>query len=476
MSEKKQISKSIFRAMKLFGGVQVVSNLCSIVLNKLVAMWIGPVGIGLFSIFNSSADMLKSITSLGLRTSAVRDMAMAVESRDEYRIGRVIAVIRRWAWIISLLGAAVTIALSPLLSRWSFGDSRHTWHFILLSLVLFFNGFTNSELSILQGCERLKQLARASLYGAVGGLACSIPLFYFLREDSILLSVIAYHAALLAAVVFLRNRDNKPTPVSLREAYNEGRGFLRLGIYMTIGEFMALLYSYALSAYLNRTAGTETVGFYQAANSLAWRYVALILSALSMEYFPRLARVNTSRMRMQAFVSKEVQMLMLMLLPAIAVFLLCREWIIRLLYTEEFLTILPLISWMLVGMVCKAFSWSLAYTIVAKGDGRIYILTETASAAIGLALNIGGFLLFGLTGIGYAVIAWYVVYSLLAYVIYAVRYGCRLSWSAALYPPAAVLLLSGLIVLLDNGMQAAAVTLTTAILLLCLWQFRHQIK
>lgn len=148
--------------MKLFGGVQVVSNLCSIVLNKLVAMWIGPVGIGLFSIFNSSADMLKSITSLGLRTSAVRDMAMAVESRDEYRIGRVIAVIRRWAWIISLLGAAVTIALSPLLSRWSFGDSRHTWHFILLSLVLFFNGFTNSELSILQGCERLKQLARAS--------------------------------------------------------------------------------------------------------------------------------------------------------------------------------------------------------------------------------------------------------------------------------------------------------------------------
>ena len=35
------ISSTILRAIKMFGGVQVVSNICSVVLNKLVAVWIG---------------------------------------------------------------------------------------------------------------------------------------------------------------------------------------------------------------------------------------------------------------------------------------------------------------------------------------------------------------------------------------------------------------------------------------------------
>ena len=94
----------------MFGGVQVVSNICSVVLNKLVAVWIGPAGMGLFSIFNSAIDMLRSGTSLGLRTSAVRDIAMAHGSGDTKALNRIVAVVRRWAWFISIFGAVTTIA------------------------------------------------------------------------------------------------------------------------------------------------------------------------------------------------------------------------------------------------------------------------------------------------------------------------------------------------------------------------------
>lgn len=45
---------------------------------------------------------------------------------------------------------------------------------------------------------------------------------------------------------------------------------------MTLSEFITMLFNYIFSAYLNRVAGTEIVGFYQAGYSLVGRYFGLI--------------------------------------------------------------------------------------------------------------------------------------------------------------------------------------------------------
>ena len=38
--------------MGQLGSVQVLGQLCSVVRNKLIAIWIGPVGVGLVILFN----------------------------------------------------------------------------------------------------------------------------------------------------------------------------------------------------------------------------------------------------------------------------------------------------------------------------------------------------------------------------------------------------------------------------------------
>ena len=53
---------------------------------------------------------------------------------------------------------------------------------------------TNGELAVLQGTGRLRRFARVSLWGTVGGLLISVPLFYWLRSDSIVPSIVAYAA------------------------------------------------------------------------------------------------------------------------------------------------------------------------------------------------------------------------------------------------------------------------------------------
>ena len=416
------ISRMAMKAMGLFGGVQVMGILCSIIRTKLVALWIGPVGIGLFGLFNNALEMIATGTNLGIRSSSVRDISQALEKRDPSLVTRMVTVVRKWSLWLGLAGALLTLAAAPLLSEWTFGDSTHIWGFVALSIAVLLQALTNGEYAVLQGTARLKRLASVTLWGTIVGLAVSVPLFYLLRERSIVPSIIAYALALAAFAWLFRNRDYPVAEVTHRETFDMGKGFVRLGIYMTLGNFATILASYAFNAWLNIHAGTEQVGFYQAGYTLINKYTGLILTALGMEYYPRLSRVADSKLRLRAFVSQEINVAITIMAPVVALFILLRELVVWILYTPEFNVILTFVSWGMIGTVLRTLSWCLAFTILAKGDGKTYLWTEVASAVINLVLNIVFYRWWGLTGLGIAFLVSYLLYTLIIAVVYFKTY------------------------------------------------------
>lgn len=453
------ISRMAMKAMGLFGGVQVMGILCSIIRTKLVALWIGPVGIGLFGLFNNALEMISTGTNLGIRSSSVRDISQALAS-DRGLVARMVTVVRRWSLWLGLAGALLTLSLAPLLSQITFGDSAHIWGFVALSIAVLLQALTNGEYAILQGTARLKRLASVTLWGTIVGLAISIPMFYLLRERSILPSIIAYAAALAAFAWLFRNRDYPSVKVNSRETFDMGKGFVRLGIYMTLGNFATILASYAFNAWLNVNAGTETVGYYQAGYTLINKYTGLILTALGMEYYPRLAKVAESRMRLRAFVSQEINVAIAVMAPVVALFILLREVVVWLLYTPEFNVILTFISWGMIGTVLRTLSWCLAFTILAKGDGKTYLWTEVASAVINLALNIVFYRWWGLTGLGIAFLVSYLLYTIIIAVVYFKGYRLSVSRASIYNLLWTLAVASAVMIAMESGALAIAIVLT----------------
>lgn len=439
MAGNGNISRRAMKAMGLFGGVQVMGILCSIVRTKLVAMWIGPVGIGLFGLFNNALEMISTGTNLGIRSSSVRDISQAHDSTTPGLVAKMVAVVRKWSLWLGLFGALVTLMLAPLLSELTFGDQSHLWGFVALSVAVLLGAITNGEYAVLQGSARLKLLASVTLWGTLTGLAVSIPLFYLLRERSILPSILAYAMALAAFAWLFRNKEYAKPQLSRRETFDMGKGFVKLGIFMTLGNFASILASYAFNAWLNMNAGTEAVGFYQAGYTLINKYTGLILTALGMEYYPRLSKVANSRLRLRAFVSQEINVAIAVMAPVVALFILLRELVVWILYTPEFNVILTFVSWGMIGTVLRTLSWCLAFTILAKGDGKTYLWTEVASAIINLVLNIVFYRWWGLTGLGIAFLVSYLLYTAIVAVVYFKMYrlsvsrGClvNLLWTLA---------------------------------------------
>ncbi len=411
--------------MSVFGGVQVLGILFSLVRTKLVALWLGKIGIGMFGLYNSSLDVINSIAQLGLRNSAVRDIAGSEGSR----VAVVATVVRRWSCGLGILGALLTLVLSPALSRWTFGDSDHTLGYMFLSVTVFLSSITSGELAILQGMSLLRRLARASVWGAAAGVAVSIPMFYYWRIDSVVPSIIAYSVTTAAAVFIYRQRGDTAAArgLSLRETFDAGKDFIRLGIFMTASGFVTLLVSYVFNAYLNYADGEDAVGLYQAGYTVVNRYVGLVFTAIAMEYYPRLVSAINSRRVTSVYVGHEMTLALWVLLPVLTIFIAADRLVVILLYDSSFLDIIPFIAWAMVGTVFRAVSWCIAFVILARGDGKIYLVTETLSALCSLPLNIIAYNQWGIGGLGYAYCAWYLLYTLIVGVVYFRRYRLSLS-------------------------------------------------
>ncbi len=178
--------------------------------------------------------------------------------------------------------------------------------------------------------------------------------------------------------------------------------------------------------WLNHYGGKDAVGIYQSGYTLVNSYVGMIFTAIAMEYYPRLSSVAGSSMRTEIVVSHEIKTALWVLIPVTLVFIASKELIVSLLYTSEFYRAVPYIGLAIIGVSLRGASWCMAYVILARGDGRIYVLTEVSSAVVYLALNIPLCQHYGYVGLGVAYIAWYAVYTAVCYLVYRLRYGLRL--------------------------------------------------
>lgn len=435
---RSSLSATVVKTLGLFSGVQAVTVICSVIRAKFVALWLGPIGVGLFGIYNTALDTLVTITQLGMRHSAVRDVA-ALSAADQ-RLLRIAWVIKRWAQWLGLAGASITIAAAPWLSQVTFGDYDHTFSYILLGISVLLSSLTNSRLIMLQGMRRFGRMARASVWGAVAGLAVSLPMFYWWGIRSVIPSIIAYTLATYVASILFRQHLAKPDPIpSAADTYREGIGFIRLGIYMTLSVSLGMAANYAFIAWLNRHATPDQVGYFQSGYTIVTRYIGLIFSAIMVEYYPRVAKWARSRQFTSTFVCHEMLIGIAAATPLAMIMMAVDSQLMQLLYDSRFVVVGSYLSWSLAGTVLRVISWCMAVVIIARGDGRIYLVTEGLSAVTYFGLSVAGWQVGGLAGLGIAYTAWYSLYMAITAMVYFRRYRLSINRRVALTAAVATL-------------------------------------
>ncbi|MDH8701838.1 O-antigen/teichoic acid export membrane protein [Dysgonomonadaceae bacterium PH5-43] len=423
ITDNKSSYRQVVKATSIFGGVQVFNILISLVRTKFIAMLLGPAGTGYMGLLNAPIGFINTLTGLGIDYSAVRDISEANESGDSSRLSKTVTVFRRWVWITGLLGLFAVLFLSPLLSKWSFGNTGQTLAFAAMSITLLVGSISGGQSAILRGTRRIKDTARAGIYGSIAGLFTSLPLYYFFGQQGIVPSfIIAAFTGLFFSWYYSRKVKTSPVSISMKETWTEGKAMVKLGFMMTLTGLVGALVNYIIISFISNQGGIDQVGLYNAGYSITNQYVGMVFAAMGADYYPRLAGVNKDNAKVKEAVNQQAEISILIIAPIMILFLLSLPILIRILYTTEYLPIIPFTQWVVLGMLFKTASWCLGFIVLAKGATKLYFWTETIANVILLLLTIGGYYLCGLEGTGIAFACLYLFYFSLMWILCAKKY------------------------------------------------------
>ena len=393
----------VLKYVGIFGGVQGLSILVSLVRNKVVAFFLGPDGMGLVSLFNSTINFISQSTNMGISFSAVKHVSELYDSGDEVRIQKFIKVVRAWSFLTALIGMFVCVIAGPLMNNtFSWGD--HTLHFILLAPAVGLMAITGGETAILKGCRRLKALAIIQVINVFVALVLAVVIFSTLGQSGIVPVIILMATVMMITTIWY---SYKLFPLSLYGStgvLGEGMGMVRLGGTFVLAGILGSGAEILIRSFLNKVGDLDTVGFYNAGLMIAVTYSGMVFSAMETDYFPRLSAVGNDRKQMCDMVNRQIEVSLLIASPLLAL--------------------------LIVSMYFKAISLPIAYLQLAKANSIGYLLLEGVFDVIMVLFVVLFYQFWGLIGTGLALSVSYFMNVVMVYAYAHVKYGYRISISA----------------------------------------------
>ncbi len=411
------------KATSIFGGVQIITILISVIRSKFIAVLLGPVGMGIVGLLTATTGIVGKLTNFGLGTSAVKNISVANVTNDTNRVAIVIAVLRRLVWITGFLGSLITLILAPWLSQLTFGNNSYTVPFIWISCTLLFTQLTTGQLVVLQGLRKLQYLAKANMIGSLFGLVVSVPIYYVCGINGIVPAIIVSSILALAISTYFSSKL-KLDKVRLNKTLikTEGKDMLHMGFLLSLSGLMTVGAAYVVRIYIGNQGGIAEVGLYNAGFAIINTYVGMVFTAMGTDYYPRLSAVADDNTKSGKEINHQAEIAVLILAPMLTVFLIFINWIVVLLYSNKFVEISGMIHWAALGIFFKAATWSIGFILLAKGASKIFFYSELASNSYLLLFNIIGYKYLGLEGIGISFLLSYIISFFQVYFIAKARY------------------------------------------------------
>lgn len=427
-TEKDDSYSHILKYTGMFGGVQGLNILVGIVRNKLVAMILGPEGMGLMSLFNSTIKLFSDSTNLGIPLSAVREISEAYENEDENQIRHVVKLVRTWSLLTALVGMLLCMMLSPLLDRWTFDWGNHTLHFIVLSPVVAIGAVTGGELAILKGTRQLAHLAAISVYGVLGATVSTIPMYYFWGVSAVVPSLVVIALIQMLLTIAYSYRLFPLQSISDgRKMMHDGLGMVRVGIAFVMAGILGSGAEFLIRSYLNNTADLGVVGLYNAGYMMTMTYAGLVFSAMETDYFPRLSSIKGLGAELNLCVNHQIEVSLLLVSPLLVSFMVGLPVLLPLFYSGKFLPVAGMMKFAILAMYLRAIVLPIEYLTLSKGHSKAYLFLEAVYDVLIVLLVVAGYRWLSLTGTGLAILLTGIINLIVVLVFANYKYQYRLS-------------------------------------------------
>jgi len=416
--DQKGTYAQILKSSALVGGASVLNIVIGIVRMKMMALLLGPAGLGLLSLYSSIVMLTQTFAGMGVNSSGVRQIAAANGSHEEERVALTTVVLIRTSILLGLFGALILILFSKQISIVTFGTRDHASAVSVLAIAVFLTLIGAGQSALLQGLRRITDLAKTSVIGAFLGTLLSLPLVYFFRDGGVIPSLVGVAAmTTFASWWYSRKASIKAPALSFQAITAEAGALLKLGVAFMSSGLMTIGVAYVIRITVLRKIGFEATGLYQSAWTLGGLYVGFILQAMGADFYPRLTAHVDDNVTSNRLVNEQTQVGLLLAGPGVLATLTFAPLVISLFYSARFAPAVGILRWICLGTIIQVVTWPMGFIIVAKAKQALFIGCEVAWALVSLGLAWLCIDRFGLTGAGIAFFGSYVFHGFLIYAV-----------------------------------------------------------
>lgn len=418
----------ILKSTLVVGASSAIGVAFSIIRNKVVALTLGPEGVGLLGLYGALIDITQNLASMGVQSSGVRQIAEASATQDGTTIARTSLVVSRISLLLGIIGAVILLVASAPLSILTFGDRQHTVGIALLSVAVLLRIVSGGQMALLQGLRRISNLAMVNVIGAFAATLATAAMILLFGMDGIVPSIIAVAAVTLAASwYYCRQVELSPPEMTRSEFGKESLQLLKLGLVFMASGLLTFGAAYVNRLIVLHAEGMTAAGYYQAAWAIGGLYAGIVLQAMGTDFYPRLTMVNSDNVECNRLVNEQIQMSLLLAGPGVVATLTFAPLVLQIFYSHAFDGATDLLRWICLGMLLRAIAWPMGYIVVAKDARTTFFLTDVVATVVHVGLAWLLVSRFGAVGAGAAFFGLYVWHSALIYVIVRRMSGFR--WS-----------------------------------------------
>lgn len=392
---------NLFRTSVLNGVAVLIKTITMFVLNKILAVYLGPTGYAAIGQFQNFIQMVTTFAGSAINTAVVKYTAEYHE--DETKQRAVWKTAGSIVFLFSLVFAILILIFQKQLALYIFQSLKYQTIFIWFAIFLIFFNFNTLFLAILNGKKEILKLVLANIAGSLFALVITGVLAIKLQLYGALIALSIYQSIAFIVTLILCHRADWFEFSSLLGKIDLGitKKFTSFILMALVSAICVPLSQMLIRAYLTQEFSLVYAGYWEAMIRLSTVYLLLVTTTLGVYYLPRLSELNAIDE-----IKKEVYLGYKFIFPfavvgGICVFIL-RDWIINLLFSPSFAPMQDLFLWQMMGDALKIGSWILAYLMLSKAMTKLYICTEIIFTVSLIALTYICTQVFGFEGVSIA--------------------------------------------------------------------------
>lgn len=407
---------TLFKTSILSFIATAIKMLAALVINKAIALYIGPAGLALVGQFQNFSQLVMTAAKGAINSGVTK--YTAEYGKDSERIPILFSTASKISLVSSVIVGSGIILFSQYASEYFLKSEDYTYVFVIFGFTIVLFVINNLLLSILNGLKEIKTWVMINITQSIYSLIFTSLLIVFLGLDGALIALVTNQSAMFLIVLWMLRKHEVIKLSNFKSAFDKTEAKKLSGFaLMAITSAATVPVSHLIVRnYIGENLSWDAAGYWQSMWYISSMYLMVVTTTLSIYYLPKLSEItDKAKLRKELLHGYKIIMPIVIAMSAIIFFL--KDFIIWLLFTEDFAPMRELFLWQLVGDVVKLAAWLIAYLMLAKAMTKTFITTEIAFSVSFVILSIWFVDQYGLIGMSYSFAVNYTIYFLVMIIV-----------------------------------------------------------